>query len=156
MMTSGFRQMDLPTLRSSPEHNRVAIPAAVAKPCHHVCLGVPSHLLALDLQQHILGCKVTSSNVLHSASVRRHDLHHDGELPVVTSPDHSEVEHAIVLGDQGHLLQLLAPVTRLEVGWCPHGREAALWAGVCFPHAQLLGRGGRGLDMPAWGCRSGS
>ena len=42
------------TLRSGPEDNRVGVPAAVIEPGRHVGPGVSRHLLALDLQQHVL------------------------------------------------------------------------------------------------------
>ena len=42
------------TLRSSPEDDRVGVPAAVVNPGGDVRLGVARHLLTLDLQQNVL------------------------------------------------------------------------------------------------------
>ena len=42
------------TLRSSSQHHRVGVPAAVVQPGRHVSPGVTRHLLALDLQQDVL------------------------------------------------------------------------------------------------------
>ena len=41
-------------MRSSPEDDRVGVPAAVVDPGGDVRLGVARHLLTLDLQQNVL------------------------------------------------------------------------------------------------------